>query len=54
MPRPVVNYHNDLSRLLQRLRLTRRPSLASTNSVSIGQAMLPRTLLITLLKRTGH
>ncbi|KAF4180045.1 hypothetical protein CNMCM8927_008511 [Aspergillus lentulus] len=48
MPRPVVMYNNDLSRLLRRLRLTRRPSLASTNGVSVGQAMLLRTLLITL------
>ncbi|GAQ09548.1 hypothetical protein ALT_6869 [Aspergillus lentulus] len=34
MPRPVVMYNNDLSRLLQRFGLTRRTSLASTNSVS--------------------
>jgi hypothetical protein len=54
MPRPVVTYHNDLSRLLQRFGLTRRPSLASTNSLSVGQAMLLRTLLITLMNRTRH
>ncbi|KAF7131482.1 hypothetical protein CNMCM5793_004707 [Aspergillus hiratsukae] len=37
MPRPVVNYHNDLSRLLR-----------------VGQVMLLRTLLLTLVDRTRH
>ncbi|RHZ45039.1 uncharacterized protein CDV56_103546 [Aspergillus thermomutatus] len=54
MPRPVVNYHNDLSRLHQRFGLTRRPSLASINGLSVGQAMLLRTLLLSLVNRTRH
>ncbi|KAF7131123.1 hypothetical protein CNMCM5793_004110 [Aspergillus hiratsukae] len=49
-----VNYHNDLSRLLQRFGLTRRPCLALINSLSVGQAMLLRTLLLTLMNRTRH
>ncbi|KAF7136854.1 hypothetical protein CNMCM5793_006424 [Aspergillus hiratsukae] len=52
MPRPVVNYHR--SRLLQRFGLTRRSSPASINSLSVGQAMLLRTLLLTLMNRTRH
>ncbi|RHZ51511.1 hypothetical protein CDV55_100980 [Aspergillus turcosus] len=43
-----------MCRLLQRFGLTRRPSLASINSLSVGQAMLLRTLLLALVSCTRH
>jgi hypothetical protein len=54
LPRLAVNYHNELSRLLQRFGLTRRPSLALIYSLSVGQAMLLRTLLLTIMNHTCH
>ncbi|KAG2021923.1 hypothetical protein GB937_004477 [Aspergillus fischeri] len=54
MARPVERYNHNLSSILQRFSLSRRPSLASTNSIAVGQAMLLRTLLLALLNCACH
>ncbi|PKX90617.1 uncharacterized protein P174DRAFT_423487 [Aspergillus novofumigatus IBT 16806] len=48
LARPVERYNHDLSSILQRFGLNRRHSLASINSIAVGQAMLLRTLLLAL------